>query len=187
MLQHNASDSVPTKQYAEAQNALLRALEAEGFPVPVPLPLRSDASSSSNCGADSASDALQASPSPDGLTLRITLPLLPAGGGGAEVAAAVAPAVGQQRHAARLLTWLPGQQLVAAVAQAASNGDGSTVQQQLYRELGALLARVDRALQGWQWEPTGVPRRPHAWNLLYLHSTYAGVRPDLLCLPGLDV
>lgn len=40
---HNAGDSDPAEEYAEAQSALLAALQDSAVPVPAPLPLRAPA------------------------------------------------------------------------------------------------------------------------------------------------
>lgn len=60
---------------------------------------------------------------------------------------------------------------------------------ELYRQLGALLARVNRLLQGWQAPAWAAPalHRAFDWNLQQLVGTYARVRPHLLALPGIDV
>lgn len=60
---------------------------------------------------------------------------------------------------------------------------------ELYRQLGALLARANAALmqQRWDWAGSGVLRRQFDWNLECLPATYARVRPQLLQLPGVDV
>ena len=64
---------------------------------------------------------------------------------------------------------------------------------ELYSQLGALLGRVDRALQGWDWQASGVLRRNSPWSLLHFASTFQRVHADLLSLqqqghlPGLDV
>ena len=64
---------------------------------------------------------------------------------------------------------------------------------ELYSQLGALLGRVSRALQGWDWRATGVLRRDSPWSLLHFGATFQRVRGDLLRLqqqgrlPGLDV
>lgn len=59
---------------------------------------------------------------------------------------------------------------------------------ELYHQLGALLARVNRALQGWDWTTTRALRRPDfEWNLQNLVPMYRRIRPDLLALTQLDV
>ena len=86
---HNAGDSLPEEQFAEAQNALMRHLAAAGLPVPALLTLSAAAAdaapgpygSSSGCGAS------------DGLTLR-------------------AAADDGQMHAMRIMSWMPGTLLV---------------------------------------------------------------------------
>lgn len=60
---------------------------------------------------------------------------------------------------------------------------------ELYRQLGALLGRVNRhlAAAGWDWGATGVLRRVFDWNVRRLPAAYARVRPTLLQLPAVDV
>lgn len=84
---HNAADSEPATQYAEAQNALLLALAGAGIPVPAPLPLAAPPPQEG-----SASGAQQGG---DGYTLRVV-------------------ATDGRLHAVRCLTWLPGTLLVEA-------------------------------------------------------------------------
>ncbi|PSC67732.1 hydroxylysine kinase isoform B [Micractinium conductrix] len=147
---HNVGDSVPEGQVAEAHNALLAVLAAQGLPVPAALPVVDGSSTASD------DDALQ--PSPDGHTIRTQ---------GAD----------GKLHACRMLTWLPGVLLVEAPKPL-----------ELYRQLGALLGRVQRVLQGWDWESSGALRRPDfEWNVQHLVPTYVRLRADLLALPGLDL
>lgn len=61
---------------------------------------------------------------------------------------------------------------------------------ELYRQLGALLGRMNRWLQvrRWDWRRTGALRRPRfEWNVQHLPATFARVRPSLLALPSMDV
>ncbi|KAL4858109.1 Hydroxylysine kinase [Chlorella vulgaris] len=141
---HNAADSLPEAQFAEAQNALLGLLVAAGFAVTAPL-----AQGQHHRADDSFSD---------GFTLRIR------GEDGTT-------------HAARLLTWLPGD-VLETVEQSAA----------LYKALGGVLGQVDAVLMGCDLaDRYPALRRKFDWNTMQLPATYARVREDLLGGAGVDV
>lgn len=189
---HNAGDSEPSAQFAEAQNALLLALAGAGVPVPAPLPLVAPPPPH-----DGAAGGIQQGA--DGYTLRVVAP-------------------DGRLHAVRCLTWLPGTLLVdapqvggrpcklcvrmpraaispvnrqtASAPLAAALSPAPVPQSlELYRQLGALLGRTSRWLAdaGWDWRPTAVLHREFDWNICCLPATYARVRGRLLGMPGLDV
>ena len=89
---HNAGDSLPEEQFAEAQNALMRHLAAAGLPVPALLPLSSSAAVDAAAGASGSSGGGGGGAS-DGFTLR-------------------AAADDGQMHAMRIMSWMPGTLLV---------------------------------------------------------------------------
>ena len=88
---HNAGDSLPEEQFAEAQNALMRHLAAAGLPVPALLPLSSAAAVDAAAGASGSSGGGDGAS--DGFTLR-------------------AAADDGQMHAMRIMSWMPGTLLV---------------------------------------------------------------------------
>lgn len=178
---HNAGDSDPAEQFAEAQSALLAALQDSSFPVPRPLPLRPPADDSTDgfvlrvAAADSRVHAVRMLSWLPG-TLLVDAPQV-----------TVAPVVG----------WVDG----CGIGQASSppirsllNSTPSTPickqSLEVYRQLGGLLGRMNAWLQErrWDWSRTGALRRPaFDWNVQTLPATYARVRPSLLALSGLDV